>query len=140
MDAYITPLIGGILIGLAATLLLLTTGRIAGISGILWGSITAKDDRSWRWLFVGGLVLGPLLAHQLLGIPNPAAGDSPWWLIVVAGLAVGYGTRMGCGCTSGHGVCGLGRLSFRSLVATMTFMATGIATVFVVNHLLRVGA
>ena len=139
MDWYFLPLSGGILIGVSATLLLLATGRIAGISGILWGSITAQSNRLWQWLFLSGLIIGPLLAHHVLDVPVPAPGASPWWVIVLAGLAVGYGTRLGSGCTSGHGVCGLGRMSVRSLVATLTFMGTGIATVFIVRHLFGVG-
>jgi len=134
MEQYGDPLAGGIAIGLAATLLLLTIGRIAGISGIVWGGITAQSDRPWRWLFLAGLVIGPLPAHYLLEVPVPAPSAAPWWIAALAGFVVGYGTRRGSGCTSGHGVCGLGRLSMRSLVATLIFMGTGIATVFIVRH------
>lgn len=136
MFEYTTPLVGGLLIGTASVGMLLFLGRITGISGILWGAITAQPDNSWRWLFLVGLVLGPLLYHQLSGVPYPAASSLQWWHAVAAGLLVGFGVKLGCGCTSGHGVCGIGRLSLRSLVATLTFMFTGIVTVFVTRHLL----
>ena len=138
MLAFTTPLLGGLLIGLAATALLLFLGRIAGISGIVWGAVSGQADNSWRWLFILGLLLAPLLFHNLSGTPYPAANPLPWGYAVVGGLLVGLGVKLGSGCTSGHGVCGLGRLSLRSLAATMTFMATGIATVFVIRHLLGV--
>jgi len=138
MEIYIDPLVGGVTIGLAATVMLLAMGRIAGISGIVWGAVGARDDKAWRWLFVAGLLIGPLPAHYLFGVPVPAPSAAPWWLAVIAGFVVGYGTRRGSGCTSGHGVCGLGRLSVRSLVATLVFMATGIATVFLVRHVIQV--
>lgn len=136
MDAFITPLVGGLLIGSSAVLLLLLLGRVAGISGIVWGAISAQPDNSWRWLFIVGLVLGPLLYHSLSGTPYPAPSSQPWWVALIGGLVVGIGVKMGSGCTSGHGVCGIGRLSLRSLVATLTFMATGIATVYMTHHLL----
>lgn len=138
MENASDPLAGGLAIGLAATVLLLTTGRIAGISGIVWGGVTARGDRLWRWLFLAGLIMGPLPAHYLFEVPVPAPSAAPWWVAVLAGVIVGYGTRLGGGCTSGHGVCGLGRMSVRSLVATLTFMGTGVATVFIVAHVLRV--
>jgi uncharacterized membrane protein YedE/YeeE len=136
MFEYATPLIGGLLIGLTAVALLLLLGRIAGIAGIVWGAVSAQPDNAWRWLFIVGLVVGPLLYHLLAGAPEPAPSPAPWWQAVAAGLLVGIGVRLGSGCTSGHGVCGIGRLSPRSLVATVTFMATGIATVYVVRHAL----
>jgi len=136
MENYLDPLIGGVAIGLAATLLLLAIGRIAGISGIVWGGVTARGDRLWRCLFLAGLIMGPLPAHYLFGVPVPVPSAAPWWIAALAGFVVGYGTRRGSGCTSGHGVCGLGRLSMRSLVATLTFMGTGVVTVFVVRHIL----
>jgi uncharacterized membrane protein YedE/YeeE len=135
MEAFIAPTMGGLLIGCSAVLLLLALGRIAGISGIVWGAISGQADNSWRWLFVLGLLAGPLLYHTVSGIPYPAASAQPWWVAVAGGLLVGVGVKIGGGCTSGHGVCGIGRLSLRSLAATITFMATGIATVFVINHL-----
>jgi uncharacterized membrane protein YedE/YeeE len=129
-------LFGGILIGLSATLLLALNGRIAGISGIVNGAITFAKDETWRWLFLGGMLGGGFLYEYVLAPqPTPVYGFAPLTMIM-AGFLVGFGTRMGNGCTSGHGVCGLGRLSVRSLAAVATFMATGFATVFVTRHLL----
>ena len=136
MDAFITPLIGGLLIGSSAVLLLLSLGRIAGISGVVWGAISGQADNSWRWLFILGLALGPLLFHGISGAPYPAPRAQPWWVALIGGLNVGIGVKMGSGCTSGHGVCGIGRLSMRSLTATVTFMVTGIVTVYITHHLL----
>ncbi len=135
MEAFIAPTIGGLLIGGSAVLLLLVLGRIAGISGIVWGAISDQADNSWRWLFILGLLAGPLLYHAASGTPYPAPSAQPWWFALIGGVLVGIGVKMGGGCTSGHGVCGIGRLSMRSLVATLTFMATGIVTVFVLNYL-----
>ena len=135
MEAFIAPTIGGLLIGGSAVLLLLVMGRIAGISSIIWGAISGQVDNSWRWFFILGLLAGPLLYHAASGIPYPAASLQPWWSAVISGLLVGIGVKLGGGCTSGHGVCGIGRLSMRSLAATLTFMATGMITVFVVNYL-----
>ena len=139
MNAYLLPLTGGILLGLSAIWLLLTLGRVAGISGIAWGSI-AGPDRGWRWLFLIGLLLGGLLTHTVIGQPLPDESTAPTWLIAISGLLVGIGTRMGGGCTSGHGVCGLGRRSPRSVSATLTFMSLGIVTVFVMQNLIGGGA
>ena len=139
MNAYLLPLTGGILLGLSAIWLLLTLGRVAGISGIAWGSI-AGPDRGWRWLFLVGLLLGGLLTHTVIGQPLPDESTAPTWLIAISGLLVGIGTRMGGGCTSGHGVCGLGRRSPRSVTATITFMTLGIVTVFVMQNLIEGGA
>ena len=136
MFAYTTPLIGGLLIGATAVALLFLLGRIAGIAGIVWGAVSAQPDNAWRWMFIVGLLLGPVLYHQLTGAPFPPASALPWWQAVAGGLLVGFGVKMGSGCTSGHGVCGIGRLSPRSLVATLTFIATGIITVYVIRHLL----
>ncbi|MCP5187924.1 MAG: YeeE/YedE family protein [Pseudomonadales bacterium] len=136
MFAYTTPLIGGLLIGASAVALLYFLGRIAGIAGIVWGAVSAQPDNAWRWLFIAGLLAGPLAYHFLAGVPNPAPSPLPWWQAVAGGLLVGIGVRLGSGCTSGHGVCGIGRLSPRSLVATLTFMATGIITVYVIRHVL----
>ncbi len=132
-----TALGGGLLIGLAAVLLMALNGRIAGVSGIAAGLIN-RPDRGWRLLFVAGLVLGAAVFAALGGpVPQPRQTlNVP--LLLVAGLAVGYGTSMAGGCTSGHGVCGLARLSLRSLAAVMVFLGTGIATVFVMRHLLGV--
>lgn len=132
---FVGPLLGGILIGLAAALFLFLNGRILGISGIVGGSLVPRaGDASWRFAFIGGLLGGGFVMWAIepawfsMGIVR-----SPWAL-VAAGLLVGFGTRMGSGCTSGHGVCGVARMSPRSLVATATFMVAGIATVFVVSR------
>ncbi len=136
MNAYMTPLLGGLIIGLAATGLLYLLGRIAGISGILWSAIAQgfSDDGAWRWLFLAGLLLGPFLYHMFSGNPYPGAPALGLPFAIVGGLLVGFGTRLGSGCTSGHGVCGIGRLSLRSVIATVTFMVFGIATVYLLRH------
>ncbi|MBO9716767.1 MAG: YeeE/YedE family protein [Pseudoxanthomonas sp.] len=132
---WLIALAGGVLIGLSATLLLWLNGRIAGISGILDGALAQRSgDTGWRFAFLAGLVVAAGLYMALVpGAPQPRT-DLPRGLLVAAGLLVGFGTRMGNGCTSGHGVCGLGRLSARSLAAVATFMATAIATTFLVRH------
>lgn len=126
---------GGVAIGLAATLLLWLDGRIAGVSGILNGVVFRRHgDVAWRGAFLAGLVIAAGLYMAFVpGAPLPRT-DYPRAMLVVAGLLVGFGTRMGNGCTSGHGVCGLGRLSVRSLAAVVTFMVVAIATTFVVRH------
>ena len=132
----LTALIGGALIGLSAMLLMLLTGRIAGISGILAGGLSFTGlDRGWRAAFLAGLVASPLLAASV-GVPmvNPVM-PGRWPLVIVAGLLVGFGTRLGGGCTSGHGVCGVARLSPRSIVATAVFMAIAMTVVFVMRHI-----
>jgi uncharacterized membrane protein YedE/YeeE len=134
MNQYIAPLAGGLLLGLSAIWLLISVGRAAGISGIVWGSITGPD-RNWRWLFLAGLLLGGAVTHIVIGRSIPAPSGSPLWLLAMSGMLVGIGTRMGGGCTSGHGVCGLGRRSPRSLIATLTFMACGVITVFVLQSI-----
>ena len=135
-----SSLAGGVLIGVAATLLLVANGRIAGISGIVGGLLRAqRGEIAWRALFVAGLLAGGLVLQTL----RPAAiGPSVvgFPLLVLAGLLVGFGTALGSGCTSGHGVCGIGRLSPRSLVATATFMLAGAAMTYVVRHLLGASA
>lgn len=135
MNVWVTALIGGVLIGLAATLLLWLNGRIAGISGIVGGVLfPQRGDVVWRIAFLAGLVVAAGCYMALVpGAPLPRT-DFARGGLVIAGLLVGYGTRMGSGCTSGHGVCGLGRFSVRSLAAVMTFMATAMATTFVVRH------
>jgi len=131
-----TSLLGGILLGLAASLFILVNGRILGISGIVGGLLMPRGgDAAWRLAFVLGLVVAPAV-YALVGGPVPATVDAGWLTLIVAGLLVGVGTRYGAGCTSGHGVCGLSRLSPRSLVATLSFMGAGFAVVFVVRHLL----
>jgi uncharacterized membrane protein YedE/YeeE len=129
-------LLGGGLIGLSATLLLAFNGRIAGISGMVNGAISFARAESWRWIFlVGMLGGGALYEYGLAPSPTPTYGFTPVTM-VVAGLLVGFGTRMGNGCTSGHGVCGLGRLSVRSLAAVISFMVAGFVTVFITRHVL----
>ncbi len=136
--ANFTPIsaaIGGALIGLAAVLLMLFTGRIAGISGIFAGLINPQtEDRGWRAAFVAGLIAAPVTA-MLVGYPVPMP-QMPGSLLTVAigGLLVGFGTRLGSGCTSGHGICGIARISPRSIAATCTFMAAAIVVVALTHH------
>lgn len=131
-----TALAGGLLIGISAALMILVNGRIAGISGMLGGLLRpAAGGGAWRLAFLVGLALAPAVYALVAELP-PLQIDAGFPVLVVAGLLVGAGTRFASGCTSGHGVCGLSRLSFPSLVATLCFMATGFATVFVVRHLL----
>ena len=137
----IASTIGGVLIGLSASLMLLLHGRIAGISGIVGGVLQPRaGERLWRLLFLGGMLAGGVA----FGLAAPAVvadelGRTPA-TVVVAGLLVGFGTRLGSGCTSGHGICGLTRFSPRSLVAVLTFMTTGAVTAYVVNHVILGGA
>jgi uncharacterized membrane protein YedE/YeeE len=134
----LTALAGGVLIGIAAAMFALLNGRIAGISGVLGGLLRpAKGDRAWRIAFVLGLVGAPVVYLLVAALPKPQI-DAGYSALIVAGLLVGIGTRYGSGCTSGHGVCGLSRLSPRSLVATAAFMGAGFVTVFVVRHLLGI--
>lgn len=135
-----TPLaaaIGGALIGLSAALLMLLTGRIAGISRILAGCLAPGiGERSWRLAFIAGLIAAPLTGSLAgYGLAAPQMPDS-WTTIVIAGFLVGFGARLGGGCTSGHGICGVARLSPRSLAATAVFMTTAMAVVFVTRHML----
>jgi len=131
----VTGLIGGILIGLAATLTLWANGRIAGISGILSGVLLpARGETLWRVLFVGGLIGGALL-YLLVNGSLPLELQAGPVATIVAGLLVGFGTRLGSGCTSGHGICGIARLSRRSFTATLTFIITALVTVYVTRHL-----
>jgi uncharacterized protein len=124
---YLQSLVGGLLIGVATWLLLSAIGRVAGISGIVTSAFTERKDRDWRWAFIAGLIAGGALFAWLLNAATitPRAPG----LLIAAGLLVGVGTTLGSGCTSGHGVCGLSRGSVRSLVATLTFMGAGVATV-----------
>ena len=135
LSPFIAPLLGGLTLGPAAIWLLLSLGRIAGISGILWG-VVQGPDRGWRIFFVIGLLVGGLIIHAVLGLPVPSQSNTPLFLVALSGLLVSLCTRIGGGCTSGHGVCGIGRLSVRSVVATATFMSTGALTVFVIRHLI----
>ncbi len=127
--------IGGVIIGIAAALFALVNGRVAGISGIVGGLVhPGYPDRAWRVAFVAGLIVAPLLYGAVAALPAIVI-DANYPMLILAGLLVGIGTRYGAGCTSGHGVCGVSRLSPRSLVATALFMAAGFATVFVTRHL-----
>jgi uncharacterized membrane protein YedE/YeeE len=136
---WIMGLDGGVLIGISSVLMLALLGQIAGISGIFAGAIRALQpfsDSVWRWCFLIGLVAGAALFHGVSGRPFPEPSSAGLPLTIVAGLLVGFGTRLGGGCTSGHGVCGIGRLSVRSLLATAAFMAAGFVTVYLVRHVL----
>jgi uncharacterized membrane protein YedE/YeeE len=134
---HFTPfsaLAGGAMIGAAAALLILGAGRILGAAGILGGALDGRDgEAAWRWSLIVGLVLSPLIARALWGAAAPVFATH-WPALIASGLLVGLGARLGSGCTSGHGVCGLARLSPRSFVATAIFMATAFVTVFVARH------
>lgn len=136
--SHFTPyssLAGGILIGLAACLLIMADGRIAGISGIVSGLANRdKRERRWRAAFVAGLLISPWLYRLAAPLPEIRYGSHSWILLAIAGLLVGFGSRLGSGCTSGHSVCGLSRLSKRSLVATVLFMVSGALSVLLVRH------
>ena len=128
---------GGMLLGIAAALYVILHGRILGISGIVSGLLTPKEgDVNWRLSLILGLLSAPFWASLLLDLHTTTVIDADWLAIIVAGLLVGFGAHYGSGCTSGHGVCGLSRLSPRSLVATISFMSAGFFTVFVVRHVL----
>ncbi len=139
---HFTPwsaLLGGILIGIAAGALFINSGRILGITGILEGLLTSKSaDSAWRFTFFMGMFAAPWVAKFILPaeLMHTPRIDANWAMVIAAGLLVGFGTRWGAGCTSGHGICGLSRLSVRSLVATLSFMSTGFITVFVIRHVL----
>ncbi len=134
----VAALAGGALIGMAAAMFVLLNGRIAGISGVIGGLFRpSRGDLAWRLAFLLGLVGAPAIYALVAALPRPQI-DAGYGALVAAGLLVGIGTRYGSGCTSGHGVCGLSRLSPRSLVATLAFMGAGFATVFVTRHLLGV--
>ncbi len=136
MATTFTPfsaLIGGMLIGLAASLLLLLNGRIAGISSIFHNSLRLHVQ-SWQWLFLTGLLLGTAFFRLVPVVDESVRHGFPLPLLIVAGLLVGFGTRLGSGCTSGHGICGISRLSLRSIVATLTFMLSGFLVTWCVRH------
>ena len=137
--ASFTPmasLVGGVMIGVAALLLMLLHGRVMGISGILGGIVrpAARDDVPWRLLFVAGALLGPLAVISLVGRPVDVVPVASGVVLPVAGFLVGLGTAIGSGCTSGHGICGLARLSMRSAAAVGMFMITAVVTVYIVRH------
>ncbi|QRM35161.1 YeeE/YedE family protein [Microvirga sp. VF16] len=133
----VSALVGGLLIGTSAALLLVLNGRIAGISGILAGMLPPnRGEIGWRTAFLVGLLMAPLAYRAIGGALPPIVLDAPLGLLAAAGLLVGFGTRLGAGCTSGHGVCGIGRGSPRSIVATLVFMTTAIVTVLLTRHVL----
>ena len=133
----IPSLLGGMILGLAAALYVFLHGRILGISGIVAGLLHPKmTDSAWRLSLVLGLISAPFLAALFFGMIPIVEIDSSWLAIVIAGLLVGFGTHYGSGCTSGHGICGLSRLSPRSLVATLAFMSAGFVMVFIIRHLI----
>ena len=136
---HFTPwaaLAGGVLLGLASALFVLLNGRILGISGIVGGLLRPRaGDMGWRLTFVLGMLVAPGLYWLVVGPTQPRI-DATWGMVVIAGLLVGVGTRYGSGCTSGHGVCGLSRMSPRSMVATLAFMGAGFVTVFLIRHVL----
>ena len=136
---FINASIGGALIALSVIIMMGVLGRVSGISGILWqtfnqppnqgSSSPTSSFKTWRPAFLLGLILGPIFVHYALAWDYPSAPDASTWLIVLSGMLVGFGTKLGSGCTSGHGICGIGRFSVRSIIATLVFMTTGIITV-----------
>ena len=135
----VSALAGGAMIGVSAVLLMLVNGRIAGVSGIVEGVLApGKEGSPWKLAFVAGLVAAPIAYWVIAGAMPEIGFPHPAWMSAAGGLLVGYGTRLGSGCTSGHGVCGLARLSKRSLAATATFMASAIAAVFILGQLTRI--
>ena len=139
-SAWFVALAGGVLIGMAATMLMLFNGRVLGVCGIVTNAFLVDGDAVWRWCFLAGLVVSPFVAGLIPGIETPIIEERGLPLTLAAGLLVGLGTNIGSGCTSGHGVCGLARFSKRSLVAVLCFMSSAIITVFVVRHVLGGGA
>ena len=133
MHPYLLSLFGGLLIGASVWLMLAGLGRVTGISGIAATALSAPRESLWRYAFLAGLIGGGVLFVRLFSTVTTGVASTPW--LIVAGLLVGFGTVLGGGCTSGHGVCGLGRRSSRSLIATLAFMATGMATVAVMRAL-----
>ena len=138
LNDYTNAIGGGLLIGLASLFLFLSIGRIAGVSGILWRSLSGKSgqesERLWSTVFVVGMCFGGWFLHVIANISVPELVTENRWQIALSGLLVGFGTRLGNGCTSGHGVCGIGRLSLRSAVATSVFMLTAVLTVILMRH------
>ena len=135
-DVIFPAVLGGVLIGTAASVLLLFNGRIMGVCGILNDAMGSYQNKnSWTWLFLAGLLMGPLVSDAFLGTSAPVFEDRSLLVTVLGGLLVGFGTSLGSGCTSGHGVCGIGRMSKRSIVSVMTFMFSAIVTVYIIRHL-----
>jgi uncharacterized membrane protein YedE/YeeE len=139
MNPFIAAALGGILIGTSAVMLMALSGRIAGISGIVGGLLPPRpaSDRSWRLAFIAGLIAAPLLLRAATGDDRIGAPTVGLGVLMVAGLLVGIGTALGGGCTSGHGICGISRLSPRSIVAVCVFMAVAVLTLFVVRHVIE---
>ena len=130
-------LLGGIILGIAASLFVLLHGRILGISGIISGLLTPKpSDANWRLILLLGILSAPFWSALLFDIHTKVVIDADWFAIILAGVLVGFGANYGSGCTSGHGICGLSRLSPRSLIATFSFMSAGFLMVFVIRHVL----
>ena len=137
----VSALLGGALIGLSVSLLLLLNGRMAGISGIMNGLLSVpKKEEIWRGLFLLGLVIGAVIFQLLTDDSLVLRKGYPILLIIIGGFLVGVGTRMGSGCTSGHGICGIANFSIRSITATITFMLSGMVTVFILKHILGVAS
>ena len=136
-DVILPALLGGVLIGLSASVLLLFNGRIMGVCGILNQAISFKGGENlWAWLFLVGLLIGPLVSDAFLGTSQPMFEERTFLVTVIAGLLVGFGTSLGSGCTSGHGVCGIGRLSQRSIVSVAVFMLAAMVTVYLFRQVL----
>lgn len=134
-SSWLEALWGGVLIGVAVSMMLLGNGRVTGISGIVFGLLRPqRSEVSWRFYFLGGLLGGGLTVSLLKGPSFASVLSTPFWTVPLAGLLVGFGTVLGSGCTSGHGVCGISRLSPRSLVATVLFMISGILTVYLIRQ------
>lgn len=134
---YLNASIGGAMIGISCLMMLAALGKLTGISGFIWqASGQSRTTSPWLWLFLVGLIVAPVSAHYAFGLELPVGPDRSIYLAIAAGLLVGFGTNLGSGCTSGHGICGIARLSHRSIIATVCFMATGIITVFITRHLL----
>jgi len=137
LSDFVLAIAGGVFIGVSAVLMLLFIGRIAGICGIAFSLLDSHQiKKPWRWIFLLGLILGPILVHQLYKLPIPDAPTDNLPLLIIAGLITGFGTKLSNGCTSGHGVCGIARFSSRSIVATITFMLFGLLSVYVLKHVL----
>ena len=132
---FTLAIIGGCFIGVSAVLMLLFVGRIAGICGITFSLLDPNQvKKPWRWIFLLGLILGPMLVHHVYNLPIPEVPTDNLPLLIIAGLITGFGTKLGNGCTSGHGVCGIARFSTRSIVATITFMIFGFISVFLLKQ------
>ncbi len=137
MHEYLLAFLGGALIGLAVSLMLLWNGKVIGISGIVFGAAIkpVKNDSAWRWYFMGGLIAGGLQLRLTYSNAFSNGLDTNSWTVLVGGVLVGFGTVLGNGCTSGHGVCGISRLSTRSMMATLTFISAGVLAVFIFRRL-----